>query len=55
MASVILILNKDFVALPVPTQPAFMHSNVKSDTPLELDISCGGSIYEASDSELYPR
>jgi hypothetical protein len=56
MTSVILMLNNDFVALPVPTQPAsFMHSNVKSDTPLELDINCGGSIYEASVSELDPR
>ena len=55
MASVIFMLNNDFVALPVPTQPAsFMHSNGLSDTPLELDINCGGFIYEASVSELYP-
>jgi hypothetical protein len=56
MASVILMLNNDFVALPVPTQPAsIMDSNVQSDRLVELGINCEGSIYEASVSELYPR
>ena len=56
MASVIFMLNNDFVGLPVPKQPAsFMDSNVQSNRPVESDINCGGSIYEASVSELYPR
>jgi hypothetical protein len=56
MASVIPMLNNDFVALPVPKQPAsFMDSNVQSNRPVESDINYGGSIYEASVSELYPR
>ncbi|GLT64215.1 hypothetical protein SLA2020_367220 [Shorea laevis] len=56
MASVVLMLNSDSVALPVPTQPAsFMQSNVQSATSLQLDINCGGTNYEASITELSPR
>jgi hypothetical protein len=56
MVSVVLMLNSNLVALPVPTQPAsFMQSNDQSATPLQLDINCGGTNYDVSISELYPR
>ncbi|XP_059438375.1 cysteine-rich receptor-like protein kinase 10 [Corylus avellana] len=58
MTSIVLMLNSDSVALPVPTQPAsFMQSNVQSATSLQvLDINCGGiTNCEVSISELYPR
>jgi len=56
MASVVLMLNSNSVALPVPTQPAsFMQSNGHSATPLQPEVNCGGTNYEVSISELYPR
>jgi hypothetical protein len=56
MVSVVFMLNSNSVALPVPTQPAsFMQSNGQSATPLQPDINCGGTNYEVSISELYPR
>jgi hypothetical protein len=58
MTSIVLMLNSDSVALPVPTQPAsFMQSNGQSAASLQvLDINCGGiTNCEVSISELYPR
>ncbi|KAB1222985.1 Cysteine-rich receptor-like protein kinase 29 [Morella rubra] len=54
MASVILMLNSDSMALSVPSRPAFfMDSIVESDT--SLDRSFQASTNEASITELYPR
>ncbi|KAB1201232.1 Cysteine-rich receptor-like protein kinase 25 [Morella rubra] len=54
MASVILMLNSDSMALSVPSRPAFfMESIVESDT--SLDRSFQASTNEASITELYPR
>ena len=57
MTSVLLMLNSDSVALPLPTQPAsFMKGNVGSSKSLQLDSNCGGTNYVASiTEELSPR
>jgi hypothetical protein len=56
MASVVLMLNSDSIALSLPTQPpSFMESNVQSATSVQLDINGEKTNYEVSISELYPR
>ncbi|XP_059436764.1 cysteine-rich receptor-like protein kinase 10 [Corylus avellana] len=56
MASAVLMLNSDSVALRLPTEPAsFMQSNVQSATPLQQDVNFTGTSYEASITELSPR
>ncbi|XP_062159475.1 cysteine-rich receptor-like protein kinase 44 isoform X2 [Alnus glutinosa] len=56
MASVVLMLNSDSIALSLPTQPpSFMESNVQSATLVQLDINGEKTNYEVSVSELYPR
>ncbi|XP_059436933.1 cysteine-rich receptor-like protein kinase 44 [Corylus avellana] len=56
MASVVLMLNSDSIALRLPTEPvSFMKSNVQSATPLQLDVNCARTSYEASITELSPR
>jgi hypothetical protein len=57
MTSVLLMLNSDSVALPLPKQPAsFMQGNVGSSKSLQLDSNCGGTNYVASiTEELSPR
>ncbi|KAG7944695.1 hypothetical protein I3843_15G116100 [Carya illinoinensis] len=57
MASVVLLLNNNSIALPLPTQPAnFIQNRVPLATSIKLDIDCKPvSQYEVSITELDPR
>ena len=56
MASVVLMINSNSIALVVPTQPAsFIQSNVLSATSLQQDIGTNISVNKVSISELSPR
>ncbi|KAG7962746.1 hypothetical protein I3843_09G080700 [Carya illinoinensis] len=57
MASVVLMLNSNSIALPLPTQPAsFMQNEVPLATTMKLDTDCKPiSQNEVSITELDPR
>ncbi|KAG6675778.1 hypothetical protein I3842_15G121400 [Carya illinoinensis] len=57
MASVVFMLNSNFITLPLPTQPAsFMQNGVPLATLMKLDTDCRPmSQYEVSITELDPR
>ncbi|KAG6641565.1 hypothetical protein I3843_09G081200 [Carya illinoinensis] len=57
MASVVLMLNSNSIALPLPTQPAsFMQNGVPLATSMKLDTDCRPvSHNEVSITELGPR
>ncbi|KAG6641555.1 hypothetical protein I3843_09G080800 [Carya illinoinensis] len=57
MASVVLLLNSNSIALPLPTQPAsFVQYGVPLATSMKLDTDCKPvSQYEVSITELDPR
>ncbi|PKI67701.1 hypothetical protein CRG98_011914, partial [Punica granatum] len=69
MVSVLLMLNSFSISLPVPSQPAlYMQSNMDSSVPFSAmnnsretrpdgseSKSLGGSINEASITDVYPR
>ena len=56
MASISLMMNSNYVALPVPTQPAsFMRSNVILATSLQRDIDSYITNIEVSITNLHPR
>ncbi|KAG6658116.1 hypothetical protein CIPAW_04G137700 [Carya illinoinensis] len=57
MASVVLMLNSNSIALPLPTQPtSFVQNGVPLATSMKLDTACRPmSQYEVSITELDPR
>nr|XP_023885858.1 cysteine-rich receptor-like protein kinase 10 [Quercus suber] len=56
MASVVLMINSNSIAITTPTQPAsFMRSNVLPATSLQQDIGSNVSVNKASITELSPR
>ena len=56
MASVVLMINSNSIALTTPTQPAsFMRSNVLLATSLQQDIGSNVSVNKVSITELSPR
>ncbi|KAL4597845.1 hypothetical protein ACB092_11G017700 [Castanea dentata] len=58
MTSVVAMINRDSITLPVPTQPADFtrrQSVVVLNTPLQQDIGSHVTKYELAITELYPR
>ena len=60
MKTVILMLNRSSVSLPLPSKPAFfMLSNHESDTSSNVNSRMNQpnieSVYEGSVTELFPR
>ncbi|XP_050278522.1 cysteine-rich receptor-like protein kinase 29 [Quercus robur] len=56
MASVVLMINSNSIALTTPTQPAsFMRSNILPATSLQQDIGSNVSVNKVSITELSPR
>ena len=56
MASISLMMNSNYVALPLPTQPAsFMRSNVILATSLQQDTDSYITNNEVSITDLQPR
>ena len=56
MASVVLMINSNSIALTTPTQPAsFMRSNVLPATSLQQDTGSNITVNNVSITELSPR
>ena len=56
MASVVLMINSNSIALTTPTQPAsFMRSNVLLATSLQQDIGSNITANKVSITELSPK